>query len=127
METWRAYGTKSTIVVPLSVGGGAAFGAVSFAVTREETNWRDDIVDGFRVLAQMFVNALSRKDPELELREQNARVDLATEAAGAGLRGMEDDFGKVWATPKTREISFESPRTRKLATTVSSEQFIPTI
>ena len=104
LETWRAYGTKSTVLIPLSVGGGAVFGVVSFAVTREEIHWRDYIVDGFRVLAQMFANALSRKHADQALREKQTRIDLATEAAGAGLWGMGGDFGRIWVTPKTREI-----------------------
>jgi len=35
-ENYRLYGTKSTVIVPLSIGGGPIFGGLTFVAIREE-------------------------------------------------------------------------------------------
>ncbi len=98
------YGTKSDVIVPLSVGEGPVFGVLTFAVMREEREWSETVVTGFKLIAQVFANALARKRSDETLRESEARFSIATEAAGAGLWIMEPDTGHVWVTPKTREL-----------------------
>ncbi len=67
-ESFSAYGTKSTVLVPLSVGKGPVFGLLGFAATREERHWTNADVDQFRLIAQVFANALARKQAEQTLR-----------------------------------------------------------
>ena len=69
-ESYRLYGTKSTVLVPLSVGGGNVFGVLSFAATREERDWSKTVVQQFQLVAQIFANALSRKRAEKSLEER---------------------------------------------------------
>ena len=57
-ESYRLYGTKSTVLVPLSVGGGKVFGLLTFAVTRDERDWPKTVVQQFQLVAQIFANAL---------------------------------------------------------------------
>ena len=52
----------------------------------------------------MFANALARKGADEALRESEARLQLATEAAGVGLWVMEREGGSVWASVRTREL-----------------------
>ncbi len=104
LEAWHFFSTKSTVVIPLSVGGGPVFGILSFAVIREERNWTDKIVEGFHLIAQIFANALARKNAEKEICENNARLAMATDAAGAGLWDMDINTKSVWVTQKTREL-----------------------
>jgi formate hydrogenlyase transcriptional activator len=108
-ENLVAYGTKSTVVVPLSVGEGPVLGMLTFAVMREERSWPEAVVRGFKLVAQVFANALARKRADKALRESEARLTVATNAAGAGLWIMEPDTGHVWATPKTRELFLFAP------------------
>jgi PAS domain S-box-containing protein len=108
-ETFGLYGTKSGVYVPLSVGGGLVFGLLTFAVMREERSWPETVLAGFKLIAQVFANALARKQIEKDLRESEARLSVATDAAGAGLWIMEPDSGYVWATPKTRELFLFAP------------------
>ena len=108
-ETFGLYGTKSGVYVPLSVGGGPVFGLLTFAVMREERSWPETVLAGFKLIAQVFANALARKQVEKDLRESEARLSVATDAAGAGLWIMEPDSGYVWATPKTRELFLFAP------------------
>lgn len=103
-ESWKVYDTKSTVLVPLSVGGGPVFGLLTFAVIRQEMEWTDEIVHGFELIAQIFANALARKQAEEALRENQAGLTLATDAAEIGLWRLETDTGNVWTTKKTREL-----------------------
>lgn len=108
-ETFGRYGTRSTVIVPLSVGNRKVFGVLSFAVIREERDWPEAAVKQFEMIAQIFANALSRKRADLDLRESETRLSLATNAAGAGMWSMEVGTGKVWGTAKVREIFHFSP------------------
>jgi signal transduction histidine kinase len=69
-ESYRRYGTQSTVLVPLSVGGGKVFGLLTFAVTRDERDWPKTVVQQFQLVAQIFANALSRKQAETSLEER---------------------------------------------------------
>ena len=103
-EVWRYYGIKSVLSFPLSVGGAASIGALSFATMREERTWPEPVVKQLQLLAQVFANAIARKRADGELRESAARLGLATNAAGAGLWIMNAESGDVWVSEKTREL-----------------------
>ena len=69
------YGTKSGVYVPLSVGKGAVFGLLAFAVTRDERHWPQRVVQQFQLVAQIFAHALARKEMEGRLREQLKEIE----------------------------------------------------
>jgi PAS domain S-box-containing protein len=71
---------------------------------RKERTWPEPLVKRLQLVAQIFTNALVRKDADRDLRESEARLSLATSAAGAGLWSMEIDTRKVWVSAKTREL-----------------------
>jgi PAS domain S-box-containing protein len=108
-ENFGLYGTRSVVVVPLSVGTRKVFGVLTFAVMREERNWPETIVKGFQLIAQVFTNAFARKAADEALRESEARLRLSTDAAGVGLWIMEPGTGHLWVTPKTRELFHFAP------------------
>ena len=101
---WQHYGVKSALVFPLSAGGGKIIGAWGFHTLREERTWSEGIVKRLQLVAQVFTNALARKRSEEILRESEARLSLATDAAGAGLWIMTLATEQVWVTPRTREL-----------------------
>jgi len=103
-EVWRHFGVKTSLAFPLSVGGGPLLGALSFNTMREERTWPEELVKRLQLVAQIFTNALVRKDADRDLRESEARLSLATSSAGAGLWSMEIDTRKVWGSAKTREL-----------------------
>jgi two-component system, LuxR family, sensor kinase FixL len=103
-ESFGLVGTKSDVIVPLSVGGAPPFGLLTFAIMREERDWPETVVKGFQLIAQVLANALARKRADEALRESEARLSLATDASGAGLWIMELETGHVWVTTKTREM-----------------------
>ena len=108
-EVWRHYGIKSSLVIPLSAGGEPPIGAVSFNTMKAERTWPEHIVKQLQLVAQIFANALARKYADAELRKSEARLSLATNAAGVGLWIMEIASGCVWVTPKTRELLYLAP------------------
>ena len=108
-EVWRHYGIKSSLVIPLSAGGEPPIGAISFHTMKAEYTWAELLVKQLKLVAQIFTNALTRKRAEAELRESEARLSLATDAAGVGLWIMEIATDNVWVTPKTRELVHFAP------------------
>ncbi len=109
LENYHLYGSKSALVVPLSVGGGKVFGAQTFAVTGTEKKWPETIVKGFQLIVEVFANALARREAETALRENEARLRMATNAAGTGLWTMEIETGAVWCSEKARELLHFTP------------------
>ena len=103
-EMRRHFGVKSSVVIPLSVGGMPIIGVLTFDALKEERSWPEPIVRNLSLVAQIFANALARKREDLKLRESEARLNLATDAAGVGLWTMESDTGNIWVTPRTREL-----------------------
>ncbi len=90
-ESSRLVGVKSTLCLPLSVGGEPPVGCVGFNALLEPRDWPDSVVTRLQLVAQVFTNALARMRYEKSLRESEARL-----AAGADLAGLafyEVDFG----------------------------------
>jgi formate hydrogenlyase transcriptional activator len=108
-ESFSLYGTRSVVVVPLSVGRRNVFGILTFAVMREERDWPDALVQQLKLVAQIFANALARKQADEALRKSKENLDIVTDSAGAGLWSMAFDTGSVWVTPKTRELFHLAP------------------
>jgi PAS domain S-box-containing protein len=69
-ESFGSYGTRSGVYVPLSVGKGPVFGLLTFAVTREERDWAKRELKQFQLVAQIFANALSRKQADKSLEDR---------------------------------------------------------
>jgi formate hydrogenlyase transcriptional activator len=73
-ESFGLYGTKSGVYVPLSVGEGPVFGLLTFAVMREERGWPETVVMGFRLIAQVFANALERKQADTKRKRMEGQL-----------------------------------------------------
>ena len=103
-ETRRGFNVKSSVVIPLSAGGGPIIGVVSFDDLQEDRQWPQATVDRLTLMAQVITNALTRKRSEIELRKSQARLSLATESAGVGLWVIDPDTSQVWVTPQIRTL-----------------------
>jgi len=108
-ETWRHFGVKSTLGFPLSVGGGAIFGVLSFDAIKQVRACPEPLLKRLQLVAQLFANALERKRAEKKLRDSEARLSLAAESANAGLWTLDPESGQIWATHKTYELLGLSP------------------
>jgi PAS domain S-box-containing protein len=110
------FGVKSTLVIPLAVGGEASIGALGFNATRAERDWPDALVKRLQMVAQIFTNALARKRADQALRESEERMTLAVAAAEFGVWGWNIVRNQVWGSERWRclfgfasgeEVSFE--------------------
>jgi len=66
----RGFNVKSSVVIPISAGGGPVIGVLSFDDLKTDRKWPQKTVDRLNLIAQVFTNALSRKRSDIELREQ---------------------------------------------------------
>lgn len=112
-ESALYFGVKSTLTFPLSTGGGMPIGALAFSMMREKRTWPEALVARLKLVAQIFANALARRQAETALRESEARVRLVAEAVDAGMWAVYADTGEVWASQKAREL-FQFPLDEKL-------------
>src|SRR5271157_82862 len=100
-DSWRQYGTKSTLVIPLLAGGGTILGMVSFARLREERNWPETVIKYLQLIAQVFADALSRKRADEALRKSEERLSLAADSAEIGLWSVDIATGYLWNSPSS--------------------------
>ena len=73
-ESFRLYGARSNVLVPLSVGEEPVFGLLSFAVTRRERGWPKTVVEKFQLITQVFANALTRKQADIERKRMEGQL-----------------------------------------------------
>ncbi|MGD9612000.1 MAG: PAS domain-containing protein [Kiritimatiellia bacterium] len=103
-ESFRLFWVKSLLLIPLSTGGGAPFGAISFSDMATSRTWSETLVKRLELVAQMFANTIARKRTELALLESAERLNLAAEAAGAGLWSLDLATGRYWTTDPAKEM-----------------------
>ena len=102
-ESFRTFGTKSTLLIPLLTGG-SVFGTLTFAVFREEREWSEALVSRLKIVAQIFGNAIAKKQSEQYLLESKARLSLAADSANAALWTLDMNSGQVWTVEKARKM-----------------------
>ena len=76
--THRNLGLKSHIALPLSTGD-SLFGALAFGSLLEERVWTEDLINRLRLLAEIFSNALARKQAEEQLQERIREIEKLKE------------------------------------------------
>lgn len=103
-ESRRRFGVKSSVHIPLAVGGAPMTGVLTFAAIEADLEWPPEIVSRLQLVAQVFSNALDRKRTDQLLRESEENLALAAESAGAGLWILDLTDYRFWMTPKTREL-----------------------
>ena len=101
---WRHYGIKALLTIPLATGDDPPFGVISFADMRAEREWSEPLVNRLEIVAQVVANAINRMRIERALRDSEARLSLATEAAGAGPWVLDAQAARFWVGPKTLEL-----------------------
>lgn len=103
-ETSLLFHVKSSLIMPLAVGGGEPFGCLTFAATQRERNWPPPVVSRLQLVGQIFASALARKQADELQRESEERLSLAVESAGAGLWHVDLSSGVFWATARAKEL-----------------------
>ncbi len=96
-------GIKSFLDIPLFIGHRVHH--IFFINALEvERDWPDELITHLRLLGEIFVSALQRRDVENKLLFSKESLDLAAASATAGLWALDLSSGKIWITDKIREI-----------------------
>jgi transcriptional regulator with GAF, ATPase, and Fis domain len=102
--SWRSFGIKSSVAIPLSAGSKPLFGILSFDTLHAERCPTQDEVKRLELVAQIFANALVRKAMEETLRKNEERLSLAADFAAAGIWEYDYASKTFWGTPKALEV-----------------------
>lgn len=102
--SWTHFGIKSSLVIPLSIGGGPVVGFLSFDSMRRKRAWPKPIIQRLELVGQVFANALARQRFERNLRENEERLNLATDSAGVGLWSMDLSSREIWTNSRMQNL-----------------------
>ena len=96
-------GIKSALSIPLVIVVRVHHIIVVHALKRE-CIWSESFIKQLRLLGEIFVSALERRDILYSLQRYQARLDVAAASAGAALWELDLATGIFWATDKAREL-----------------------
>ena len=102
-ESHRSLGNLSTLTIPLFMGD-RVHHLVTVDAHRARREWPDEIVSQLRLLGEVFVSALQRREADHTLSHVKERLDLAASSANAGLWEFDFSTRQFWATEKAREL-----------------------
>lgn len=113
LESFALYRVKAALIFPLSAGGGPMFGILTFAALDRERQWPEVVVTRCRLVAQVFANALARKQADCALRASEERYRAIT----LNLPGLVYQFyavddggwGLYYMDPRAGEVCGVSP------------------
>ena len=101
--SWKQFGIRSTLAIPLLAGGHRVIGCLAFDSIRGQ-DWPEPLQRRLRLIAQLFAGALERKISEQKLLESEARLSLAASSASAGLWSLNMEKGSLWTTATARSL-----------------------
>lgn len=82
-------GAQSVIWVPLSLEG-KVIGGLGFDSVRLSKTWTDDEITLLRICGEVFVNALSRKKYEIEMKQNEEHVSVILESITDAVIAIDD-------------------------------------
>ncbi len=110
-EGFLRYGIRADLVFPFIVNN-VRRGGIGFA-SATPRKWTMPVIQGLRLISDVFANALDRKHSEKALRENEQYMRLASDAANVGLWAWDIKQDSIWATHKSRLI-YDIPATDTL-------------
>jgi transcriptional regulator with PAS, ATPase and Fis domain len=102
-------GIKSALNIPLFIGQRVHH---LFAVNsmKVERNWPDELITHMRLLGEIFVSALQRRETDQILNRTKERLDLAADSAEAVFWELDLESGSLWANDKAFELFSFAPQ-----------------
>ncbi len=88
---YQGYGAKSSLSVPVSVGG-EIMGALAVSTVRAHRSWSEDVIQRVRVFADIFVNAMVRKWSEEKLQKAFSEINHLKERIEADYTYLKEEI-----------------------------------
>jgi PAS domain S-box-containing protein len=95
--------TKSSLNIPLFIGP-RVHHLIAIESVKEHRAWPDEVIARLRLLGEIFVSALQRREADGALRRTKDRLNLAAASANAALWELDLETGLLWLTEKAREM-----------------------
>lgn len=102
-QSHRQRSTQSSLVIPLFIGQ-KVYHMFGMGTVRERRVWSQDFIRRMRLLGEIFVSALMRREMEQSLRQTKERLDLAADAAEAVFWELDLASGSLWANDKAFDL-----------------------
>jgi len=102
-QTYLQMGTKSSFGIPLFMGRRVHHLIVAQS-QKAEHDWPDELIAHLRLIGEIYVSALQRRDDDEALQSVKESLDLAAASADAGLWALDLETGMFWITQKARQI-----------------------
>ena len=96
-------GVKSALAIPLSIEQRVHHIIVVHSL-KEKCIWPESFITSLRLLGEIFVSAIERRDSLRSLELYRARLDIAASSADVGLWELDLDTGAIWITNSSREL-----------------------
>ena len=84
LDSLRRYGVRSKLVLPL-LAGNRVYGGLAFVMTRTERPWRAEFIASKKLIAEVFANALARKESEDALRASELTKSAILSSLNSGV------------------------------------------
>ncbi len=101
-QRYAEWGIRSSLDIPI-ITGGSAVHVIAINSVKNERVWPEDLIPRLRLLGEIFVNAMERRDKEQALRESEERLSLAVASADARLWELDLDTEMIWSTEEGRD------------------------
>lgn len=102
-KSYLLMGTKSALTIPLFIGQ-RVHHLFALNAQRIECAWTAEVITHLRLLGEIFVSALQRREAEQALQDSRERLDLSASSADAGLWEIDLKTNIIWLTDKAREL-----------------------
>ncbi|MCK5379048.1 MAG: sigma 54-interacting transcriptional regulator [Acidobacteria bacterium] len=119
-KTFSEVGTRAHLSIPVAIGG-EVLGVLTFGVLSGPREWPDQVVERLKLVAEVFGNAIARRDSERKLRSTLLEVEGLKNRLLAETRYLEKE---VRATGDFEELVGGSDPIRNILRQV--EQVAPT-
>lgn len=96
-------GIKSFLDIPLFIGQ-RVHHIFFLNALQSERHWPDELITHLRLLGEIFVSALQRREVQQELLDSKENLENAAASADAGLWALDLSSGQIWVTEKIRQI-----------------------
>jgi formate hydrogenlyase transcriptional activator len=102
-KTLIEWGVRSSLVIPVITSETVVHIIAIDSVTRE-CDWPEEFIPRLRLLGEIFVNAIGRKNADQALRKSEERLILAAASAQAHLWELDLGTGVIWSNETGREF-----------------------